>query len=74
MSTWELTNLLVGLVLPPGGLIVLGIFGVALLRHRARTGWSIALFTLLSLYLLSLPVVATRLFASYRGALQRSDR
>lgn len=64
MSTWELTNLLVGLVLPPGGLILLGILGVALARRRAKTGRNIALFALLSLYFLSMPIVATRLLQS----------
>lgn len=64
MSTWELTNLLVGLVLPPGGLILLGIFGVAVARRRPRAGVSIALIALLSLYLLSMPIVATRLLQS----------
>ncbi|HET7159838.1 MAG TPA: YdcF family protein [Burkholderiales bacterium] len=61
MSPWELTNLVVGLVLPPGGLILLGILGVALIRQRARTGRNLALFALLSLYLLSMPIVANRL-------------
>lgn len=61
ISTWELTNLIVGLVLPPGGLILLGLFGVALARRRTKTGISIAVFALLALYLLSMPIVGTRL-------------
>lgn len=64
MSTWEFTNLLVGLILPPGGLILFGILGVALARRRARTGRNIALFALLCLYLLSMPIVAARLLQS----------
>jgi uncharacterized SAM-binding protein YcdF (DUF218 family) len=61
ISTWELTNLLVGLILPPGGLILLGLFGVALARRRTTAGVSIALCALLALYVLSMPIVGIKL-------------
>lgn len=55
--TGELIKIAERLVLPPGGLIVLGLFGLALARSHPRAGTRIALFALLSLYLLSTPIV-----------------
>jgi uncharacterized SAM-binding protein YcdF (DUF218 family) len=49
------------LLLPPGGLILLGLFGLALARSHPRGGRRIGLFALLSLYLLSTPIVAQSL-------------
>lgn len=46
------------LVLPPGGPIVLVLLGVMLLRRRPLAGRTLALFGAISLWLLSLPVVA----------------
>jgi uncharacterized SAM-binding protein YcdF (DUF218 family) len=78
VSAWELTNATAQIVLPPGGLIVLGLVGVALARSHRRTGWAICLAALLSLYLLSLPVISRSLVrtlevpfsdpVAYRGA------
>jgi uncharacterized SAM-binding protein YcdF (DUF218 family) len=61
ISTWELTNTTARLILPPGGLIVLGLLGLALARSHMRSGTSISLFALLALYVLSTPIAARNL-------------
>jgi uncharacterized SAM-binding protein YcdF (DUF218 family) len=61
VSGWELTNIAVKAVLPPGGLILLGLLGFALMRSRTKSGVAIALFALVSLYLLSMPIVGRSL-------------
>ncbi|MBL8484096.1 MAG: YdcF family protein [Rhodocyclaceae bacterium] len=48
-------------LLPPGGLILLGLLGIVMLRRWRRSGLTLACIALLSLWLLSLPVVADRL-------------
>ena len=64
MSSWELTNIAVKAVLPPGGLIILGLFGSALMRWRAKSGGAITVFALVSLYVLSMPIVGRTLLRS----------
>jgi uncharacterized SAM-binding protein YcdF (DUF218 family) len=64
VSAWELTNITARLVLPPGLFILLGLIGLALVRARVRIGAVIALFSLLALYVLSVPVVARSLMRS----------
>ena len=61
MTTWELTNIVVRVVLPPGGLMLLGLFGFALMRWRVKGGAAISMFALLSLFLLSMPIVGRSL-------------
>ena len=61
MSAWELTNVTARLLLPPGGLIVLGLVGLALARSHARAGIGVASFALLSLFLISTPFVSRNL-------------
>jgi uncharacterized SAM-binding protein YcdF (DUF218 family) len=58
MTTWELTNVTARLLLPPGGLIVLGLVGIALIRSHVKTGAAVASFALVSLLLLSTPIVS----------------
>jgi len=64
MSAWELTNIIIRLVLPPGVLIILGLLGAALARSRVRYGVGLALFSLIALYALSMPVVGFGLLRS----------
>lgn len=64
MSAWELTNITVRLVLPPGVLILLGLLGLGLLRSRLRVGSWLALFAFVSLYLLVTPLVSNFLIQS----------
>ena len=61
MTTWELTNATARLLLPPGGLIVLGILGLALARSHFRSGTSLSLVALLGLYVLSTPIASRSL-------------
>ena len=61
MSAWELTNVTARLLLPPGGLLVLGLIGLALVRSHIRVGTSVAAFALVSLLLLSTPIVSRSL-------------
>src|SRR5689334_21018893 len=64
MSTWELVNVAARVALPPGFLILLGLVGLGLMCSWPRIGRSIALFSLLSLYALSLPLVGGSLVRS----------
>lgn len=64
MTASELANAIAGLVLPPGGLILLTLVGVALIRLRPRWGLGLTLAATLSLYAVATPFVATRLLHS----------
>ncbi len=60
--TWLLTNSLASWLLPPGCLILTGGFGLWRLWRQHRTsGYSLIIFTLVSLWLLSTPWVSHRL-------------
>jgi uncharacterized SAM-binding protein YcdF (DUF218 family) len=61
VSASELANVIAGLVLPPGGLIVLIMLGLALARARPRAGLALVLAATLGLYAIATPFVATRL-------------
>jgi uncharacterized SAM-binding protein YcdF (DUF218 family) len=61
MSAWALTNAIAHVVLPPGGLIVLALVGLAVARLRARSGFAICAAALVVLCLLSLPFVSRKL-------------
>lgn len=64
ISAWELTNLTVGLILPPGGLILLGLVGLALTSAAPRFGRWVASISLLGVLALSLPIVSRSLLQS----------
>ena len=68
LNPWELTNVLSQLVLPPGGLIVLGLIGLALARAHGKTGARVSLLALSCLYLLSAPVVSRSLLRTLEQA------
>jgi uncharacterized SAM-binding protein YcdF (DUF218 family) len=61
ISIWELTNVTARVVLPPGVLILTGLVGLALLRAAPRTGRWLATVSLVSLYVLSMPIVGRAL-------------
>lgn len=61
MSAWELTNVTARLLLPPGSLILLALIGLALARSHAKAGTGAGLFALMSLLLLSTPIVSRNL-------------
>ena len=64
MSAWELTNLTAQLVLPPTVFILLALVGLAFVRSHMRFGAALTLFSLLVLFLLTLPAVSRSLVAS----------
>ena len=64
MSLWELTNATARLVLPPGVFILLALIGLAMVRSRMRFGAGLALFSVLALCTLSIPVVSRSLVQS----------
>lgn len=59
-----LSKLATALVLPPGFNIAAGLAGLCLLKRRRRTGLSLLLISLVSLYLLSIPWLARTLVSS----------
>ena len=59
----HLKMLLRQLLLPPGGLLLLGLLGAGLLRRRPRTGRALLVASLAALWCLSIPQVG---FALYR--------
>jgi uncharacterized SAM-binding protein YcdF (DUF218 family) len=67
MSASELPNIIAGLVLPPGALIVLILVGLALARVRPRLGLGLAFAATLSLYAIATPFLATRLMHSIQS-------
>lgn len=64
MSLWELTNATAQLVLPPGVFLLLALIGLAMVRSRMRFGAALAGFSVLALYLLSIPLVSVALVQS----------
>ncbi len=64
MSPWVLTNATAQLVLPPGVFILLALIGLAMVRSRIRFGAGLALFSVLALYTLSIPLVSRALVQS----------
>jgi uncharacterized SAM-binding protein YcdF (DUF218 family) len=64
VSPAELANVAAGLVLPPGGLILLALLGLILIRRRPRLGRGLALAATLALYAVATPFIATRLLHS----------
>jgi uncharacterized SAM-binding protein YcdF (DUF218 family) len=64
MSVWELTNITARFVLPPGGLILLGLLGLAIAYAAPRFGRAVAALALTGLYALSTPYLAGALLRS----------
>jgi len=62
--SWELTNITARLVLPPGLLIFIALIGLTLARSRMRFGAGLTVFSLVSLYALSMPIVGRSLLQS----------
>jgi uncharacterized SAM-binding protein YcdF (DUF218 family) len=67
VSAAELANVIAGLVLPPGGLILLALAGLALIRLRPRWGLTLAVAATLGLYAVATPFIATRLLHSIQS-------
>ena len=61
MSAWELTNVTARLLLPPGGLLLLALVGLALVRSHTRAGVGVAMFAIVALLFLSTPIVSRNL-------------
>jgi uncharacterized SAM-binding protein YcdF (DUF218 family) len=64
MSVWELTNLSARLLLPPGGLVLLALLGLVLIRAAPRAGQLLAVAALAALYAISTPLVGGALLRS----------
>ena len=56
-----LKSILRNLILPPQGLVLLGLIGLVLLRWHRRLGLTLIAFSLISLWVLSMPVVSNQL-------------
>ena len=69
-----LKKLLTALALPPASLIILALFGLWLTRRHPRSGRWLASLSLLTLFALSLPVVATALLRSLETQAPASAR
>lgn len=65
MLSWQLTNALTALLLPPGILILVMAGGLALLRRRPRLGTGLIAGSLAALYVLSMPLTAHVLLAGW---------
>ena len=67
MISWQITNMLAALLMPPGLLIVLMACGLKLLRTRPRLGYGMLAAGLLALYGLALPVTAHLLLGRWES-------
>lgn len=70
MLSWQLTNTLVALLLPPGALILVMTGGLALRRRRPRLGTTLLSGGLAALYALSMPLTADALLHALEGESQ----
>lgn len=61
MLSWELTNALASLLIPPGSLLLVAGYGLILARRRPRGGKALIGVAMLALYALSTDYVADRL-------------
>lgn len=67
MSTsWLLTNFIAGLLLPPTSLLIPGLIGLGLLKRRLALGRGLIAFSLVSIGLLSTPIIANFLLDSLK--------
>ena len=67
MTSWQLTNAVAALLLPPGSLIVLAAMGLLLLRTRPRTGRLLAVGGLAGLYIGATPITSQFLLQRWEG-------
>jgi uncharacterized SAM-binding protein YcdF (DUF218 family) len=65
MLSWQITNALSSLLIPPGLLLVVFATGIALIRRRPHTGRALLIAGTGSLYLLSMPLTGTALLQSW---------
>jgi uncharacterized SAM-binding protein YcdF (DUF218 family) len=68
MLSWQLTNTLAALLIPPGSLILLMAAGLALRKTRPRLGIVLLGGGLAALYVLSMPLTAHLLLSSWEAA------
>lgn len=67
MMLFGLRVALRGLLLPPGGPLLIGIAGLLLLRRRPRLGFSLCAVSIIGLWLLSTPLIADNLARAAEG-------
>jgi uncharacterized SAM-binding protein YcdF (DUF218 family) len=67
MLSWQFTNAVAALLIPPGLLIVLLTAGLALLRSRPRTGRGLLVAGTAGLYLLAMPLTGTFLLQRWES-------
>ena len=67
MTSWQLTNAVAALLIPPGLLIVLAATGLVLLRPRPRTGRLLLIGGLTGLYISATPITAQFLLQRWEG-------
>lgn len=67
MILFGLRVVLRGLLLPPGGLLLIGIAGLVVWRRRKRLGAALCAISIASLWLLSTPLVADNLARATEG-------
>jgi uncharacterized SAM-binding protein YcdF (DUF218 family) len=69
MSTsWLITNFIAGLLLPPVSLLILGLIGLGVLRRQRAFGRGLIATSLISIWLLSTPLIADFLLDSLKPA------
>lgn len=73
MLSWQLTNTLVSLLLPPGVLILVIASGLALRRKRPRLGTTLLSGGLAALYALSMPLTSDALLHALEGESQATN-
>ena len=59
-----LKKIFIGFLLPPFGLVIFGLIGIAVLKRRPRLGKALVALTLVSTITLSMPLSAGLLIAS----------
>lgn len=73
MLSWQLTNTLAALLLPPGALILVMAGGLALRRRRPRLATALLGSGLAALYALSMPLIADALLHALEGESQAAN-
>lgn len=67
MISWQITNAMAALLIPPGLLLVVFAAGLALARKRPLVGRTLLIASAGSLYLLSMPLVSTLLLRHWES-------
>ena len=67
MLSWQLTNAVTALLIPPGLLILALAAGLAVLRRHPRTGRTLLVSATAGLYLLAMPITATFLLQQWEA-------